>query len=518
MKKISLTSFETWRYFLLIFIFVFSFYYFFTERLPWFFYDDIERVETAGKTDLLHLVNKIFSPPTYNTYERPVLGFYVKFCSFFFDEDPHYYRMIKIVVFASTLSSIFYLLISYGGNSFIVLSSLFVLATYPAVTIVNAWVNESATLELFFKIASIVVFLKMISEDKLTLKNIMLAGMILLLVLFADKSKGTAKIIPFIFLGFLLITKNKRPFFYIISFASLLLVVPINVISPNRNVALSGFFSIQNGIHLFYTFLSHIWPLLVFSVLQLLFLIIRKYELFKNNLFIILTIWLIYELCFYFFYPSNEMRYLFSSLVAAISLFSIIISHSMNLMNKKNAMIATMIFIALTSYSAISNFWWAYNFRGSWGAYFILADKKMNFINQNFKNSLALYNMWAPLYYSRNTSNQFVNLSPKNSWNISYDEIYSNTPQGIEIINPTQYETVILLDETVIHNTVIAPTGTSTPIKVFDSIIEDSLYDSFQKTVNFRLRNANLYDRSLTTTVYYPTFGGIYYFNFLKLD
>ncbi|MDP2159617.1 MAG: hypothetical protein Q8K02_03980, partial [Flavobacterium sp.] len=47
-----------WVYFA-IFLFVFSYYYFFTEGLPWFWYDDIYWIEQAEKTPVLALIKSI---------------------------------------------------------------------------------------------------------------------------------------------------------------------------------------------------------------------------------------------------------------------------------------------------------------------------------------------------------------------------------------------------------------------------------------------------------------------------
>lgn len=147
-----------WVYLAIIFL-VFAYYYFFTEQLPWFWYDDVQRIEAVENISTIDILKEVFNFRLENFgIERPTLSLFIKMYTFLFGEDPHRIRLFKIIIFSFILCMMFFLTIRHGGNLFITLSCLFVFATFPSVFIVNAWINESATLELLFKVCSFIVF------------------------------------------------------------------------------------------------------------------------------------------------------------------------------------------------------------------------------------------------------------------------------------------------------------------------------------------------------------------------
>lgn len=507
--NIQTNLFNLWHC-LAIFLFIFFYYYFFTEKVPWFWYDDVDWLERAEKTPLLVLFKKIFDFVSGGfAYDRPVIEIYMKFCGLFFGDDPHYYRIGKIIIFSATICLMFYLTVRHGGNRFITLSCLCIFATFPSVIIVNTWINESAAFELFFKISSFVIFFILISiseeKKKLSTQSIMLGlgSLLVLLLIFGDKSKATAKIIPFIFLTYLLLIRHKGIFLYTIILISILAVFPYAAAGSSVH---QDFY-----VNLFKTFLSQTWQLFVFVCL--IGVLVKDKRYLRNRYLLFSFLWLIYEILFYVAYPSNEMRYLFSSLAAAAVFLSILFSNILlALTNESFKKIAKAGFVLVVSFILASNVYWSYNFRGSFAGYFVLVDKKMKFINQNFKDSLCIYASPTLLYYARGTSNLYVNVNPNSSGGKWYDnihsikphEIYSIGPQGLRILNPEKYERIIALDESLLGRTGIRP------IMVFDSIVPNSLYDLFQKKMNFKIYPVNFYNISLRGYADYPQYGAIY--------
>ena len=363
---------------------------------------------------------------------------------------------------------------------------------------------------MFFKISSFVIFFILISiseeKKKLSTQSIMLGlgSLLVLLLIFADKSKATAKIIPFIFLTYLLLIRYKGTFLYATILISILAVFPYAAAGSSVH---QGFY-----LNLFKTFLSQTWLLFVFVCL--IGVLVKDKRYLRNRYLLFSFLWLIYEILFYVAYPSDEMRYLFSSLAAAAVFLSILFSNILSaLTNESFKKIAKAGFVIVISFMLASNAYWSYNFRGSFAGYFVLVDKKMKFINQNFKNALCIYGSSTLLYYARGTSNLYVNVNPNSSGGKWYDnihsikphEIYSIGPQGLRILNPEKYERIIALDESLLGRTGIRP------IMVFDSIVPNSLYDLFQKKMNFKIYPVNFYNISLRGYTDYPHYSGIYF-------
>lgn len=493
---------DIWPY-LAIFLFVISYYYFFAGKAPWLWYDDIYWLELAEKTAPLALLKAVFNfaPKDYK-YSRPIIIIFMKFCRLlFFNEDPHYYRIVKAVIFSLTLCLMFYLIVNKGGNKnkYIAILGLFVFATFPPIMIVNTWVNESAAFELFFKISSFIVFFKLISESekKISFKFVMLSLLLILLIIFADKAKLTAKIIPFLFLAYLLFSKNKSPLLYIVMLISTLTIFPYSSLNSAGSLTYSRIYYIQ----LFKTFLIQTWPLIIFIAIISIFA--KKKYFIRNKYSLFFIIWLSCEILLYMVYPSDEMRYLFASLAAFIILVSFLTSIILKKMKKDNfKKITKFVFIIVTLSMLSINIYWSYNFRGSFISHFILVDKKMKFINQNFKKALCLYSDFTLLYYSRNSSNQYINIHPRYSPEKKHSEIILKDSGRIRIRDTQKYEHVFALDKSLYSNL--------RPAMVFDSVIQGSLWDSFQRAVNLKMYNANLYNVFLKGPSIYPQYSAIY--------
>jgi hypothetical protein len=493
---------QLWPY-LAISLFVLSYYFFFTEKLPWFWYDDILRIEWAEKLSLLSTVGKVFdfSSLTFGI-DRPVFAIYMKLCNFIFDENPHYWRIVKIILFSLTVCLLYYLSMKKGGNKLITILSLCVFSTFPAVMIGNSWISDSETLELLFTAISFVVFFKLVSEPggRLSLRFIILSVLLLLFIIFADESKVTAIITPFILATYLLVTKNRNIPLYIVMFISILTVFPYAAFSGNAFLYSStstDYIAKGHYIILFRTFMAQTWLLFIFALTLGIFVKSRGY--LKNQYVLFSFLWLMYEILFYIFYPSNEMRYLYSSLAAAAVFLSSLVSNILvNIPQDKLLRIAkygfTVILLSLLTVNTV----WSYNFRGYLASIFIVADKEISFINRFYRNSLCVYSDDTLIYYTRHTTNQYVNSSAK--YVSRYGDIVSTEPQGTHVFNPGKYDNIIMINSTVADNT---------PTKIFNSVIEDSLYDSFQSHMRFKIHAVSTFSTSVGDVSDYPQTGSI---------
>jgi hypothetical protein len=500
---------HSWPY-LVIVLFVLSYYYFFTEKLPWFWYDDILRIEWAEKLSVPATFQRVFNFTSLTFgIDRPVFAIYIKICNFFFGENPHSWRIIKIILFSITVCCLFYLNMKHGGNRFIAILALCVFSTFPSVVIGNVWISDSESLELFFTVISFIVFFKLVSEPegKVSLRFILLSVFLLLFIILADESKVTAIITPFILVSYLLITRNRNIPLYIVMFLSILTVFPYAVFSGNAFLYTStstGYLTNEQYMKLLRTFIAQTW--LMFIFILTLVIIVKKRGYLKNQYVLFSGLWLIYEILFYIFYPSNEMRYLFSSLAAAIVLLSSLISLIFkNIPQGKLLKIAKYGFTVILLFLLSSNTVWSYSFRGSMDI-IILADKEMEFINRNYKNSLCLYEERNRVYYTRNASNNlYVNIHAKYADSPENRGIYTVGAEGLAILHPEKYENIFFL---VTRDSQLKYCYSS-PGLSFDSEIPNSIYDSFQKRMNFSIYSANLYNTTLNNACRYPAYGDI---------
>jgi hypothetical protein len=214
-----------------------------------------------------------------------------------------------------------------------------------------------------------------------------------------------------------------------------------------------------------------------------------------------------YEILFYIFYPSDEMRYLFSSLAAAIVFLSSVVSNIiMNIAQDKFLRIAKYSFIFILLLTLGFNTFWSYNFRGSM-TIVILADKEMKFINRNYKNSLCLYEELNQVYYSRNASNNlYANFHAKYAASPEHRGIYTVGPEGLVILHPEKYENIFFL---ISEESQRKYCDYSFPGLSFDTEIPNSFYDAFQKRMNFTIYCVNLYNTDLNNVCIYPAYGDI---------
>ena len=231
--------------------------------------------------------------------------------------------------------------------------------------------------------------------------------------------------------------------------------------------------------------MTQTWLLFIFVLT--LGILVKNREYLKNKYVLFSFLWFMYEILFYIFYPSNEMRYLFSSLAAAIAFLSSLVSNIfLNIDQNKFSKIAKYGFTIILLSILTMNTVWSYNFRGYLASIFIVVDKEINYINRFYRNSLCIYSDDTLLYYTRHTTNQYVNSNAK--YISKYGDIISVGPQGAHVLNPEKYDYVISLNST----------GTDkAPTKIFNSVIEDSLYDSLQSHVGFKIHAVSTFSTAI---------------------
>jgi len=507
MSQTETAGIQTSKYYMafggfLLVLLSFAYSYFFTEHLPWFWYDDVQRLEMAEQSSWFDLIRETFNfASTKFQTERPVLQMFVKFCLAVFGENPHLHRMFKLLLLCTTLVILYRLQIRNNVHWAVASGGLLLATTFPSVMIVTAWTNESATLELLFKASAISLFYSMMqSEDQhITSQRLLEYILLLLLIIFADHAKGTGKITPVVFLATLVISRSRQFNLYIVSVIALCAVIPYGIFlgnsAPGAAVGtyllplLSAFFK-QSGALLFCSLL--------------VVLATRNRSLLHLRYLHLLFCWWMCEMLFYAAYPSNEMRYIFSSLFAAMMFAAALVSLSPADFKKQRITWVIGIFCTVTAcYIVWQNTRWNNSFRGSLGGYFVLIDKKIRYINAHFNNALILYSNFTLPYYERKTTNRYVNLSPVNSWKKSYADVYRNLGGNILFVNPERYTSVIAIDESALFQPKSA-------VASYDSIIEGSLWDMMQSRFGGTLWQVNLYDTSLNLPVRYPDLGAIY--------
>lgn len=473
---------------------IWGFYFFFCEHLPWFWYDDISVLERSEATSFLDNVSGIlnFAPKHYYIDNRPVLIVFSKLCRALVGDDPGYHRALKLMAYAMPMVLLLRLLYREGVEKKFSIMLLLLFSTLPPVFIVNAWIYEAETFELLFKVASFGIFWSCITSDgKPSAEKFMKCVLLVLLVVIADKTKAPAKVIPVLFLFFLAIIRSKDTMLYGASLVSLAAVFPYGMVSGGTGALAAGAAS-----GLLKTFVTQLWGVLALTVFSV---VVARRTIFKRRLFVFALLWLGCELLFMRVFPSTEMRYLYSSMAAACLLAAVCLSHCAVVLQEKTSrrVFSSGVLIMLCIVIA-TNTYWIYNFRASFCSKFIIADKMMTFINDNFRNSLFFYNNNARFYYDRKTSNRYVSvpLYEKETRMSFASEIYK------------QYE-YVLAD---MESASMLMTDNKLKFNVLDEFSSDSnaLFDRIQSVIKVRTKNASLYDNNLRMLSRYPDVQPLY--------
>ena len=473
---------------------VWGYYFFFCEHLPWFWYDDISVLERAEATSLLDNLKGIlnFAPQHYYIDSRPVLIIFSKICLAFFGEVPGYHRALKLVAFVSLLVMLLYLLSKNGVEKKFSVVLLLLFTTLPPVFIVNSWIYEAETFELLLKVVSFGIFWSCLDKDRQSFtEKFARCAFLVLIVILADKTKAPAKIIPVLFLSFLALTRSKDKVLYAASVISLAAVFPYGMVSGGAGTLASG-----SAAGLLKTFVTQMWGVL--AVASLSVLLARK-SIFKSRLFVFSLLWLGCELLFYKAYPSTEMRYLYSSMASACFLAAISLFHgatAIQVMIYRN-IFATAMLIIICLFS-LRNTYWIYNFRASFCSAFIIADKQIQFVNENYANSLFLYNNDTQFYYQRKSSNKYLSVPLyEKSTRMSFaNEVYKPYEH---VLSDIESASMLMTDNKLSLN-LLSEFSSGT----------NSVFDKFQSVVNVSTKGANLYDNSLRMLTRYPDLKSIY--------
>ncbi|HEY5997647.1 MAG TPA: hypothetical protein VIU29_11540, partial [Candidatus Deferrimicrobiaceae bacterium] len=345
---------------------VFAYGYFFTEGLPWFWYDDVDRIQRAEQAGWPELLRQTFdlASPNFGT-ERPVLQMFVKLSLALFGEDAHAHRMFKLAIFCGALCVLYLLLVRNGVRRGIASGGLLLAATYPSVMIVTSWAYESAALELFFKVCALSLFFRLMRREGNGSKPGTIAScvLLLLLVILADHAKATAKILPAVFLSTLVLARSRQRHLYAVSLLALAAVFPYSVLLGHGAPPVSGgsFLPVLLG-----NFARQgVWVALA---LLLGVAASRIRTLPGDPLLRLLFCWWGCEMAFCAIYPSGELRYLYSSLIAFTTLGAAALSFLAGTIRERSVRWGTVAACALLSVVALGvNTRWNDSFRGSWG-------------------------------------------------------------------------------------------------------------------------------------------------------
>lgn len=487
----------------LLALLTFGYSYFFTERLPWFWYDDVQRLEMAEQSSWFDLIRETFNfTSTKFQTERPVLQMFVKFCLAIFGEDPHLHRVFKLLLFCTTLVVLYRLQIRNKVHWGMAAGGLLLASSFPSVMIVTAWVNESATFELLFKACAMSLFFSLMQSEDRQITGKRLAGyaLLLILVIFADHAKGTGKIIPVVFLATLAVSRSRQCSLYTVSLLALAAVIPYGLLLGN---AVPGAPAGTNLLPLLHAFTKQAGVLMLCPLLVVL--VARHRSLLHQRYLHLLFCWWMCEMFFYAAYPSNEMRYIYSSLFAALMFATALVSLSLAEIKMRwvkwgLGIVCTVVVLNI----AWHNTRWNDSFRGSFGGYFVLIDKKIRDLNTRYDNALILYSNFTLPYYERRTTNRYVNLSPVNAWKKTFNDVYRRMGGNILYVNIERFKSVIAIDESALSQS-------SFPLANYDSVIEGSLWDRVHQRFGFMIWQANLYDISLTFPARYPDRGAVYF-------
>lgn len=482
---------------LVLTVMVYCYYYFFCENLPWFWYDDINVLERADASTILENFKDIFNllPKTFTVANRPVLILFSKLCTAMFGEVPQYHRMFKLLFVIAACWIMVSVAVRYHVKQSLTIMLLLFFSTLPPVFIVNAWIYESEALELFFKAASFAVFLVLCDDTRHDgMKKTLYCLLLLLLVIVADKTKAPAKIIPILFLYYLVITRNRDIKLYATVLAALAAVVPyavffdkgLPIYHPSGSVPLE----------LLKTFATQMWGPLAIGAISAL---IAGKSAVRNNLFLFASGWLVCELLFFVVYPSDEMRYLYSAMAAACFWTAIATSHlSLKLNSTSSQYLLFSIVICVVASLGLQNTRWVYNFRGSFCSVFILADKHMRYVNRMASNSLLLYDQSTEYYYKRYTTNDFI--SPMI---FERDKRLSSAT----LLN-RPYENVFAVDS--VCNTLASSIKLDCRWLTTFTADNGSLFDKMQSKAQFSIRHTSLYDNRLGQIGIYPMISSLF--------
>ncbi|HEY5995531.1 MAG TPA: hypothetical protein VIU29_00855 [Candidatus Deferrimicrobiaceae bacterium] len=477
---------------------VFAYGYFFTEGLPWFWHDDVDRIQRVERTDWPELVRQTFdfASPNFGT-ERPVLQMFVKLSLALFGEYAHAHRMFKLAIFCGALAVLYLLLVRNRVRWGIAAGGLLLAATWPSVMIVTSWAYEAAAIELFFKVCALALFFFLMRREGSCSNpgTIAACALLLLLVILADHAKATAKILPAVFLATLVLCGSRRPHLYVVSLLALAAVFPYSVLLGHGAPPVSGGSFLPRLLANFGRQGGWVAAALLLGVAAS-----RFRNLPGDPLLRLLFCWWVFEMAFCAVYPSGELRYLYSSLIAFTTFASAAISFLLETMRERSVRWVTVAACGLLSLAALGfNTRWNDSFRGSWGSFLVLTDKKMQYVNSHYRNSIFLYLDFNLLFYQRKTTNVYANINPVNSWGRKFYDVILPIGDSIHVRDGFEH---VLLDGFV-------PYKYQDPIAMFYGVVDGSLWDWVHQRYELDLRRAHMHDLNLNDREDYPIIGGV---------
>lgn len=530
---------------LLLFILSFSYIFFFTQCVP-FFFDDHEFHADYVKADYKEHFRDLvrLGADSIATGPRPVYGFYAKALFPLLGYDYCGYRIAKALIFSLLISAFYLLLLQlFKRKTIALITTVYFMTTFPLFLQTFGYNGPHIFAELF-KIAAIILFVKDITCEK---TSIMRQGLVFMFALLAIRSYSPAYalavILPFFTLFYVLFVASakqqrwqsllnygKR---YGILFVCIMMIqFPVtlvdNIASGNflggistktytpklvniKHVFLNdlkeSIFNLKPSyISLYYKSFSAIvtffgfW-LIVISSVFLCFKQLKKKISTKSSvalsttmntklIFILALVWLFCEIPNYIFLPEHAIRYIMAFFVPFTILCTLLIVKYLENVKENYKHYASIVIIAMLAGAMLTNISFVYAFRAGWGSSFIGFEKVMDYFAENHDSNtkvLSYTNAVATEYKyinkSRTDSYQFGGASLEYNFSGNYNDFSEERIKE----QAKNYSELYVLKRTTSISKVSYPYVTLeaypslTLVAIFDGYDEKTLFDRINK-------------------------------------
>lgn len=480
-----------------------AFYSFFGEGLPRFWYDDIW-VYTIGGADSTSYSSFLLQIAdfTHKDWQSGRVTTYLiqKLYLDFFGDNLYLHRLPKMLAVSFGMCMLAFLLIKEGVDKRIILSLFLFYMTSPMVFFPTIWIGIAGTWAHFFKVLSFFIFIYLYRSEERGLKFYLPGILFLIVMMLGVKAREDFTLAPFVILSFLILKRSRSLRFYLMAIMAVVIVFPYYVFSWGGSGVGSKFH--LSNLKMLSVYLGHIAFIVPF-VLCSAYIYVKNKGRHINDLMAFSVIWVLFEVGMVFLYQSDEMRYLDALLLATIFFFAGITGLALKEMKKPYYAVFLVIFLLLSGYKIVENVKWVYNFRGSFGSYFIALDKQMKYVNEKYDNSICLYSDFTNCYYDWKTTNRYVNIYPNNVWPGLHEKFYDYN--SFKIKDPEKYNKIILLDE----YTAFEKKSLIEDVIIVEGL-EDTFFDRVQGFFSFNIYNATIYNTKLWGKSIYPVKKGVF--------
>jgi len=418
-----------------IFILVFGIQYLFLEGLPFFWEDDIYLIKNAETISWAALIKDILDPfsTSWSPWYRPIRILYIKLALSWGGYDPNLYHLIQIFITALSIIIIFMVISFIAKNRLFASGGAFSYVLLPPVSIATGFIADPGNLVVFLVATAIYSFVLIERCRNNYFLFYSLQGGLLLLTLFAIKTRVNGCLIPFIISSYLFIVHPKRSLKFLPLMAGMFsLLIPLLWYKGKIEIYFHFKKLTQDLGNVFYI-VSPFFLIFCLTILLLYFLWkslkIRnsknvKFKKLKKSLegyfsdmteereslFKITLLWLAFEIPFLILFPSKEIRYL----VHITFPLTILIYSTLPLfLHRKNIQsnFFRFIFLSIFLFHLYINFQWNWQFRGSLGSYFLANNELMTFMDKKCKQCFIIHNSIGKPFFSLRTNNRYVYIS-----------------------------------------------------------------------------------------------------------